>query len=91
MNACANCLQKGFIVVVVIVVAVTATVVRSVVNLLTIFENLGHTDKQTDRHTYDSVYRVAPQLKILVKTFLGKHFDFGVDPPPWESPLFLSV
>ena len=47
VHACANCLQKVLVVVVVIVVGVIATVVGSVVNLLTIFENLG----QTDRHT----------------------------------------
>ena len=47
-----------------IVVVVIATVVGSVVNLLTVFFlNLG----QTDRHTHGSVYRVAPQLKIKKK------------------------
>ena len=49
--ACANSLQKGLIVVVVIVVVVTVSVVGSVVNLLTIFENLGQTDKQTNTDT----------------------------------------
>ena len=47
VHACANCLQKVLVVVVVIVVGVIATVVGSVVNLLTIFENLGQTDRQT--------------------------------------------
>ena len=63
VHACANSLQKGLIVVVVIVVVFTASVVGSVVNLLTIFQNLGQTNTQTEKHTHGGVYRVAPQLK----------------------------
>ena len=74
MHACANSLQKGLIVVVVIVVVVTVSVVGSVVNLYTIFENLGQTDKQTEKHTHGGVYRVAPQLKIVSQTKQEKIF-----------------
>ena len=66
VHACANSLQKGLIVVVVIVVVVTASVVGSFVNLLTIFQNLG----QTNKHTHGGVYRVAPQLtttRVIIK------------------------
>ena len=63
VHACANSFQKGLIVVVVIVVVVTVSVIESVVNLLTIFENLGQTDRQTNKHRHGGVYRVAPQLK----------------------------
>ena len=68
--------QKGVIVVdVIVVVVVIAIVVGSVMDLLKIFESLGQTDKQTNKHTHGSVYRVALQLKKIWTNFFRTKTD----------------